>query len=34
MPELSWRLGYPMALGMMLAVSAGLYLLFKRRGWI
>jgi magnesium transporter len=34
MPELSWRLGYPMALGMMVAVSAGLYLLFKRRGWI
>ena len=34
MPELHWTLGYPMALGMMLAVSVGLYLLFKRRGWI
>jgi len=34
MPELGWRLGYPMALGLMLAVSLGLYLLFKRRSWI
>ena len=34
MPELGWRLGYPMALGLMAAVSVGLYLLFKRRGWI
>ena len=25
MPELGWRFGYPMALGMMLAVSLGLY---------
>jgi magnesium transporter len=34
MPELSWQLGYPMALGLMVAVSASLYLLFKRRSWI
>jgi magnesium transporter len=34
MPELSWRLGYPMALALMFAVSLGLYLLFKRRRWI
>ena len=34
MPELGWLLGYPMALGLMLTVSAGLFLLFKRRGWI
>jgi magnesium transporter len=34
MPELGWRLGYPMALGLMLAVSLSLYLLFKRRSWI
>jgi magnesium transporter len=34
MPELHTRFGYPMALGMMLAVSLGLYLLFRRRGWI
>jgi magnesium transporter len=34
MPELSWRAGYPMALGLMLAVSVTLYAIFKRRGWI
>jgi magnesium transporter len=34
MPELHWRFGYPMALGMMLAVSLDLYVLFKRRRWI
>jgi len=34
MPELSWRLGYPMALALMVAVSGSLYLLFRRRGWI
>jgi magnesium transporter len=34
MPELHWRYGYAMAVGMMLTVSVGLYLLFKRRGWI
>lgn len=34
MPELKWTLGYPMALGLMLAVSLSLYLLFRRRRWI
>jgi magnesium transporter len=34
MPELHWRYGYAMAVGMMLTVSVGLYLLFRRRGWI
>ena len=34
MPELGWRLGYPMAVGLMLAVSLGLFLLFRRRRWI
>jgi magnesium transporter len=34
MPELGWLLGYPMALGLMVAFSVSLYLLFKRRGWI
>jgi magnesium transporter len=34
MPELKWRLGYPMALGLMFAVSLSLYLLFRRRRWI
>ncbi len=34
MPELHWRFGYLFALGLMVAVSAALYLVFKRRGWI
>ncbi len=34
MPELGWLLGYPLALGLMVAVSVSLYLLFRRRGWI
>ena len=34
MPELHWRLGYPMAIALMLAVSLALYLIFKRRRWI
>ena len=34
MPELEWSAGYPMALGLMLAVSITLYLIFRRRGWI
>jgi magnesium transporter len=34
MPELQWRFGYPMALGLMLLVSLSLYVLFRRRRWI
>jgi magnesium transporter len=34
MPELHWRFGYLFALGLMVAVSVALYLVFKRRGWI
>ena len=34
MPELHWRLGYPVALALMVSVSALLYLILKRRGWI
>ncbi len=34
MPELDWRLGYPMALGMMVALTISLYTLFKRRDWL
>jgi magnesium transporter len=33
MPELRWALGYPFALGIMLAVAIGLLLYFRRRGW-
>jgi magnesium transporter len=34
MPELDWRLGYVYALTLMLLVSVGLYVIFKRRRWI
>jgi magnesium/cobalt transport protein CorA len=34
MPELDWKYGYPLALGMMVVVSVALALVFKRRGWL
>ena len=34
MPELDWPLGYPFALGLMAAMGVGLYVAFKRRGWL
>ena len=34
MPELSWYFGYPMALGMMVLLSAVLYRTFRRRDWL
>ncbi|MFD1714072.1 magnesium and cobalt transport protein CorA [Amnibacterium flavum] len=34
MPELHWYFGYPIAIGLMLALSGGLYLVFKRKGWL
>jgi magnesium transporter len=34
MPELQWRLGYPLALLMMLAVGVILWAAFKRKGWL
>jgi magnesium transporter len=34
MPELKWPLGYPYALGLMALICAGLYAIFKRRGWL
>jgi magnesium transporter len=34
MPELGWEIGYPLALVLMISTSVGLYLMFKRRGWI
>jgi len=33
MPELSWRFGYPMALGLMFTSAALPFAWFKRRGW-
>jgi magnesium transporter len=34
MPELHWALGYPFALGLMAVISIGLWLVFRRRGWL
>jgi magnesium transporter len=34
MPELSWLLGYPFALALMVAISGLLYLGFRRAGWL
>jgi magnesium transporter len=34
MPELSWRLGYPAALGLMALVCLGLYRYFHKVGWL
>lgn len=34
MPELRWRIGYPVVLGAMAAISLGIYLWFRRKGWM
>lgn len=34
MPELRWRHGYPFVLAVMAAVSLGIFLWFRRRGWM
>jgi magnesium transporter len=34
MPELHWRLGYPLALAVILGLMVATYGLFRRRGWI
>jgi magnesium transporter len=34
MPELSWAVGYPLALSLMLASAGILYVVFKRRDWL
>jgi magnesium transporter len=33
MPELEWQYGYPFAIGLMLAATAGLWLIFRRLQW-
>ena len=33
MPELGWSLGYPMVLGLMLAMASGMLVYFWRKGW-
>lgn len=34
MPELQWKYGYPMAIALMVAMIAGLYVAFKKRNWL
>jgi magnesium transporter len=34
MPELDWKLGYPLALLLMVASAVIPYLYFRRRGWL
>jgi magnesium transporter len=34
MPELDWKFGYPMAIGVMVGVCGYLYYLFKKSGWL
>jgi magnesium transporter len=34
MPELEWWLGYPVAIGVMIASMVVPYLIFRRKGWI
>ena len=34
MPELSWTIGYPLALGSMGAISGVLYWRFKKNDWL
>jgi magnesium transporter len=34
MPELHWQIGYPVALGLMVAVSSLTYIHFKHQGWL
>jgi magnesium transporter len=34
MPELKWRIGYPLVVVVVLLICAWLYRLFKRSGWL
>jgi len=34
MPELRWRWGYPVVLGVMAVIALGMALFFRRRGWL
>ena len=34
MPELDWRVGYPLSLLLMIVVSVSLFTVFRRRGWL
>ncbi len=34
MPELQWAWGYPFAIGLMVALGVGLYVVFKKKRWL
>jgi len=34
MPELRWAFGYPFAIGLMLVVGVGLYVIFRKLRWL
>ncbi len=34
MPELNWYFGYPLALGLMVAVGIAMLIYFKRKKWL
>jgi magnesium transporter len=34
MPELTWKFGYPASIVSMVVISGGIYVWFKRKGWI
>jgi magnesium transporter len=34
MPELHWKIGYPMVIGTMLMTAVGVLVFFRRKGWI
>jgi magnesium transporter len=34
MPELDWALGYPYAIGLMVASVAAPFIYFRRKGWL
>ena len=34
MPELGWQYGYPLVIGVMVAVCSGLFAYFKKAGWL
>ena len=34
MPELDWRFGYPLSIGMMILSAGATYLFFRKKGWL
>ena len=34
MPELEWELGYPLAIGVMVAIDLFLFWRFRKAGWV